>query len=76
MTPGSRWFLLFATMVSAWQESGENPIVFCYLMVGGAGAAFREQEGALKPAFVRLAACWKPSATFFMRSKARTNSPS
>jgi len=49
MTPGSRWFLLFATMVSAWQESGENPIVFCYLMVGGAGAAFREQEGALKP---------------------------
>jgi len=30
------WWLNFVgTAVSAWQESGENPALFCYLMGSG-----------------------------------------
>jgi hypothetical protein len=72
--PESKCFLVLATMVGAWQESGENPAIFCYLMMWGASAVLRERAAILTPAFARLAACWKPSVTFFTRSIAQTNS--
>lgn len=36
MTPGSRWLLVCSNLSTAWEESGENPFVFCYLMMWGA----------------------------------------
>lgn len=75
MKAPSNWLFLLSTAVGAWQESGENPAIFCYLMMWGATAVVRERVQTLTPAFVRLAACSKPSFTFSMRSTAPTNLP-
>ena len=70
------WYLIFVTMIAAWQESGENPAVFCYLMMWGTAAVVWDRLRALSPAFVRLeTACSKPSVIFFTRSTIPTNSP-
>lgn len=67
MKEQSKWFFVLASMVGAWEESGENPAIFCYLIIWAAVAIFRERARTLRPAFVRLAACSRPSATFFTR---------
>jgi len=43
MRDQSKWLFLLATMVRAWQESGENPAVFCYLMIWGATSILCER---------------------------------
>jgi hypothetical protein len=71
----TRWLPGFVTMVAAWQESGENPAVFCYLMLWGAFALLHDSSRPLIPAIVRLeTACSRPFATFFTRSTIPTNS--
>lgn len=69
------WLFILTTSIAAWQESGENPAIFCYLMMWGAAAVLRERMRTLIPAIARLqAACSKPSGTFFIRSTVPTGS--
>jgi hypothetical protein len=61
------WWLNFvSTAVAAWQESGENPFLFCYLMGWDAFSTVR--AGALIPVAVQIrdnSECFKPSSTSF-----------
>ena len=53
--------------IARWQESGENPVVFCYLMVWGFFVNVRSPKFA--KAMERLEpACWNHSANCFTRS--------
>jgi hypothetical protein len=44
MMPGHWCYHLLSTAVTAWQESGENPALFCYLIAWGTFAAFRSRK--------------------------------
>jgi hypothetical protein len=72
------WWLNFVgTAVSAWQESGENPALFCYLM--GSGTFFSLRSHALIPIRVSVrneSLCWNPSATCSTRFIAPRDSKS
>lgn len=62
------WLNFIGTAVSAWQESGENPALFCYLM--GWGAFSNVRGGVLAPIAVRIrnnSECLTPSSTSFTR---------
>ena len=71
---GSHWWVhpvCFA--IASWQESGENPVVFCYLIVSGFFTSMRSPEltDTSAPERLRLA-CWTPSSTFSVPSIAPT----
>jgi hypothetical protein len=63
------WWLNFVTtVVASWQESGENPAVFCYLM--GWDAFSNVRAGALVPIAVPIrnnSECLTLSSTSFTR---------
>ena len=58
------WWLNFVgTAVATWQESGENPFLFCYFM--GWDAIANVRAGALVPVAVQIrtnAECLTPSS--------------
>lgn len=69
------WLRAVSTVSLAWQESSENPVVFCYLIGWGVFAAIRERRLSPIPATERLEpACWNPSATCCTRSTIPTDS--
>ena len=69
MNPMGWWFLFVSTAVALWQESGENPAIFCYLIGWGTFATLRSRTLAPIPNSVRHeTACWNPSATSFTHS--------
>ena len=58
------WLNLMGGAVTAWQESGENPFLFCYLMGSGTFSSLRSHT--LIPIRVPVrneSLCWNPSAT-------------
>jgi hypothetical protein len=60
------WLNFIGTAVAAWQESGENPALFCYLM--GWDAFSNVRTGALSPIAVPVrnnSECLTPSCTSF-----------
>jgi hypothetical protein len=58
------WLNFIGTTVAAWQESGENPALFCYLMGSGTFSSLRSHQLILIPIPVRNESlCWNPSAT-------------
>ncbi len=63
------WWLNFVgTAVAAWQESGENPFLFCYLM--GRDVFSNVHAGALVPVAVQTrnnSECLTPSSASFTR---------
>jgi len=63
------WWLNFVgTAVAAWQESGENPALFCYLM--GWDAFSNVRAAALVPIPVPVrnnSECLTPSSNSFTR---------
>ena len=62
------WLNFIGTAVAAWQESGENPALFCYLM--GWDAFSNVRAGALAPIAVRIrnnSECLTPSSNSFTR---------
>ena len=64
----SWWLNFMGGAVSAWQESGENPFLFCYLM--GWDAFSQARAAALVPILVPVrnnSECLTPSSTSFMR---------
>ena len=66
MNYGGCWLNFLGTAVSAWQESGENPFLFCYLM--GWDAFSNVRAGALVPIAVPIrnnSACLTRSSTSF-----------
>ena len=68
MTYSGWWLNFVSSSVAAWQESGENPFLFCYLM--GWDAIANVRAGALVPAAVQTrtnAECLTPSSTSFTR---------
>jgi hypothetical protein len=69
MRYGGWWLNFVSSAVSAWQESGENPALFCYLMGSGAFSGLRAHQ--LIPIRVPVrneSLCWNPSATCSIRS--------
>ena len=62
------WLNFIGTVVAVWQESGENPFLFCYLM--GWDAFSNVRAGALVPIPVSVrnnSECLTPSSTSFTR---------
>jgi hypothetical protein len=62
------WLNFIGTAVAVWQESGENPFLFCYLM--GWDAFSTDRAGALSPIAVQTrnnSECLTPSSTSFTR---------
>ena len=60
------WLNFIGTAVAAWQESGENPALFCYLMGWDAFSTVR--AGALSPIAVPVrnhSECSTQSSTSF-----------
>ena len=60
------WLTIVSTAVSVWQESGENPALFCYLM--GWDVFSHVRGGALAPIAVRIrdnSECLTPSSTSY-----------
>jgi len=72
----TRW--LFPTVsgaVARWQESGENPAIFCYLIVWGTCTLLRSRILAPIPNFARHeTVCSNRSFTFSARSTIPTGS--
>ena len=63
------WLNIVSTAVSAWQESGENPALFCYLMGSGTFSGMRSHQLIPIPVPVRNESlCWNPYATCSTRS--------
>ena len=63
------WMRLFTRTVALWQESGENPAVFCYLISWGMFVGLRSRQFA--PIFLSARpepACWNPSVISCTRS--------
>jgi hypothetical protein len=63
MMAANRWVHPVCHAIVRWQESGENPVVFCYLIVWGFWVTLRSPKLAnlterLEPA------CWNPSAIY------------
>ena len=67
------WMNFISTAVALWQESGENPALFCYLMGSGTFSSLRSHRLIPIPVPARNESlCWNPSATCstrFMTSK-------
>jgi hypothetical protein len=67
------WMNFISTAIAFWQESGENPALFCYLIGSGTFFCLRSQQ--LIPIRVPVrneSLCWNPSAicsTRFTTSK-------
>jgi hypothetical protein len=58
------WMNFISTAVALWQESGENPALFCYLMSSGTFSSLRSHQLIPIPVPLRKASlCWNPSAT-------------
>jgi hypothetical protein len=58
------WFNIVSTAVALWQESGENPALFCYLMGSGTVSSLLSHQLIPIPVPVRNESlCWNPSAT-------------
>jgi hypothetical protein len=58
------WLNFISNAVAFWQESGENPALFCYLMGSGTFSGLRSHQ--LIPIRVPVrneSLCWKPSVT-------------
>ena len=69
MRSRSWWLNFISTSVAVWQESGENPALFCYLMGSGTFSGLRAHQ--LIPIRVPVrneSLCWNPSATCSIRS--------
>lgn len=64
------WFVhQFSRAVALWQESGENPAVFCYLIGWGTFAGLRSRQFVpIVPSERPETPCWNPSATCCTRS--------
>jgi hypothetical protein len=65
----SWWLNFMGGAVTAWQESGENPFLFCYLMGSGTFSSLRSHQ--LTPIRVPVRnepLCWNPSVTCSTRS--------
>jgi hypothetical protein len=63
------WLNFISTAVALWQESGENPALFCYLIGSGTFSGLRAHQLIPIPAPVRNAPlCWNPPATCSIRS--------
>jgi hypothetical protein len=61
--------------IASWQESGENPVVFCYLMVWGYFVSLRSPKFAM--ATERFEPdCWNHSANCCTRSTVLMDSDS
>ena len=67
------WMNFVSSAVALWQESGENPALFCYLMGSGTFSSLRSHQLIPIPVPVRNASfCLNPSAicsTRFTTSK-------
>ncbi len=62
MIGASWWVPMVSSAVALWQESGENPAVFCYLIGWSTFANFRSRARAPIPNSMRYeTACWNPS---------------
>jgi hypothetical protein len=49
-----KWLMpVLAPAVAMWQESGENPALFCYLIGWGTYSSFRSRATAPNPITVR-----------------------
>jgi len=62
------WMTFCAFLLCLWEETGQNPFVFCYRIAWGAFWNLRAQ--ALPPIAATLrndAECWIPSSTSSMR---------
>jgi len=65
----SWWLHPVCTAITHWQESGENPLVFCYLIIWGFVVSMRTPRTKTAPSTERLKpACWIPSSTFSVHS--------
>jgi len=63
------WLNSISTAVALWQESGENPALFCYLIGSGTFSSLRSHQLIPIPVPVRNESlCWNPSATCSTRS--------
>lgn len=71
MTTAHSWIHPICNAIVSWQESGENPVVFCYLIVWG----FFLGSPKLSSITARLEpACWNRSSTSSARSITRMGS--
>jgi hypothetical protein len=69
MIDRSWWIPAASYSLAMWEESGENPAIFCYLIGWGTFAMFRSRTTALIPNSARHdSACSNPSSTFSTRS--------
>lgn len=65
----ARCYHLLARAVTLWEECGENPAIFCYLITWGTFATLRSRTLALIPNFARhQKACSILSSIFSTRS--------
>ena len=75
MMQREHWFVLASATATVWQESGENPAIFCYLISWDAYAELRSRLLAIIPDTARHeSACWNQSFTSSARSTALTDS--
>jgi hypothetical protein len=64
-----RWYPVLPYSAFVWHESGENLVLFCYLIGWGTFAMLRSRKLAPIPNYARHeAACSNPFSTFFIHS--------
>jgi hypothetical protein len=64
MIRGGWWLLLLTTVFVAWEDSAENPVVFCYRISWGLYLNLRFRALAVTPISTRNEdACWNRSGT-------------
>ena len=69
MTRSSGWLLFLTTVFVTWEDSAENPAVFCYRMSWGIYLNLRSRALSPIPVSARhRAACWNTFATSFTPS--------
>jgi hypothetical protein len=68
MIPRSHWYPALSHLIVTWEESGENPALFCYFMVWGALAMLRVHVVAPILSKRLETACSNPSSTFSAHS--------
>ena len=69
MTRSTGWLLLLITVFVTWEDSAENPAVFCYRMSWGIYLNLRSRALSPIPISARhRAACWNTFATSFTPS--------
>jgi len=75
MMDRGRWYPVLSNTAVLWQESRENPLIFCYLIGWGAFVLLRSHTVVPIPNSARLeTACSNPSFTFSTRSTIPTGS--